>query len=165
MKLEILTNTLNSIAGKLILPALVLGGIVLAATSTGMLIRFESHQDKHGCSYCLSWILAMFAGSVWFGGFIMFRQLEKFTQESDEVLREIDSDIMRETRLLGHVLGRHFKGAAFQKRSFRRRIMRVQLGDFGYIEPGFALSFFQQTLDNIVTYVFMVKVGGEMWLF
>ena len=163
IELEILMNYLNGLAGKVI-PALVLGETTLASTCIVMLLHFDSNRKEHGCSYCVALCLAAFADISWIGCFNFYHQLENLSQESVECLKAVDLKSMQEIRLQRLVLGKHSAGVALPTRHFRRPIIRVKLGNFGYIEPGFALSFFQQTLDTIVTYVFMVKIEGEMWL-
>ena len=90
--------------------------------------------------------------------------MENLAEESAGVLREIEEEIIAKANR-GTCF---FKGQVVRRslpaRLFRRRIMRMRMGEFSNMEAGFAVDFLLQTASNIVTYVFMVNVGTEVWL-
>ena len=94
-------------------------------------------------------------------------QLEQVMEESEAIMKEIEGDILSlptiTIRMQGG--GQRLVKSRFLARSFRRRVLRLKLGDFRAVEPGFALEFFQMTAENILTYVLMVDPAGGMWIF
>ena len=79
-------------------------------------------------------------------------------------MREIDAEIVSKAQKGCCVYGGRVVRRNWLARLFRRRIMRMKMGDFRSIETGFAVDFLLQTANNIVTCVFMVNVGSEIWL-
>ena len=87
-------------------------------------------------------------------------------EESEALLKDIEEDILSlptiSTCFNG---GLRLVKSRFLARSFRRRMLRLKVGDFRTVEPGFALEYFQMTVEYIVTYALMVDPAGGMWLF
>ena len=163
MQLEILLNALHLIVARFI-PAVVLVLSVMACACTVMLLHIDPKEEEQGCAFCAFIILAGTAIGAWGGGFVVFQLLEQLSEESAAVLGEIEKEIMSEAVELKCFHGGQRVRRSFAARLFRRRMLRVRIGEFRKIEAGFALEFFQMTADNIVSYIFMVSPAGHMWL-
>ena len=160
VKLEILMNTVQAILGKL-LPLLLMGASALCAISSALAIHIHNLASSHVCIPCANSVLSCFVGLSSIGAFLLCQYRENIAEESAGVLKEIETDIILKTTMNG---GQGIRPCLLAK-LFRRRIMRVKLGGFTNIETGFALEFLLQTVDNIVTFVFMVNVCNDAWLF
>ena len=163
MQLEILLNALHLIVAKFI-PVVVFVLSVMACACTIMLLHINPMENEQGCAFCAFVILAGTAIGAWGGGFIAFQLLEQLSEESESVLGEIEDAIMAEARTQKCFYGGQPLRGRYAARLFRRRILRVKIGEFNEVEVGFALEFCQMTVDNIVSYIFMVSPAGQMWL-
>ena len=94
----------------------------------------------------------------------MLQSLENTAEEPGGLLREIEAEVTVRASRGSCSHGRQIIRRSFPARLFRRRVFRWKMGQFNNVEPGSALQFLLQTADNVITYVFMVNVGTEMWL-
>ena len=163
MQLELLMNVVQAILGKL-LPVIFLGASALAATSLSILIHIHVLIPNQQHVYIAALDLSGLAFLSSVGAFMAFQFLENMMEESAGVLREIEAEIMVKAKRRTYFYGGQLIGRDYLARLFRRRIIRVKMGEFKNIESGFALEFFRHTADNFITYVFMVNVGTKMWL-
>lgn len=162
-QLEILMNTVTAIMGQMF-PLMYMGASALSATSSALLIHMHSLKSSESCRPCMYVDLAWFAFLSSLGAFMLFQYMENLAEESAGVLREIEEEIIVKASRGTCFYGGRAVRRSLPARLFRRRIMRVRMGEFSTIEAGFAVDFLLQTADNIVTYVFMVNVGTEVWL-
>ena len=155
---------MQAILGKL-MPLIFVGASALAATSLVMISLLNSVESSKRCLACAYLVLfgLLFLSSL--GAFLLFQYMEDITEESAGVLGEIEAEILVRAKRGSCFYGKQMLRRSFSARLFRRRIMRMKLGEFRNIEAGFALDFLLQTADNIVTYVFMVNFDTPMWLF
>ena len=163
MQLEILSHALDIVLENAA-PCGVLALSAVACTSTVMLLHINPMTEGQGCAPCAFLMLLGFSVCAWLGGFMNFRQLEQVSDESASVLSEISDQIIAEAMVSNCLYGRRLAGRSYVTRLFRQRILRVKIGEFRKLEPGFALEFFQTTADNVVTYIFMVNPSGQMEL-
>ena len=164
VQLEILMNTVQAIMGKL-LPLMLMGASALCAISSALAIHLHNLKSGQICVSCAYLVLSFFTCLSSIGAFLLCRYIENIGEESAAVLKEIETGIVLETTVGSWVHGGRGVRRSLPARLFRRRVMRVKLGTFTNIETGFALEFLLQTVDNIVTFVFMVNVSNELWLF
>ena len=166
VQLEILLNTVQAIMGKLLL-LILMGASVLSATSSALIILLHNLKSSQLCVYCTYMIPTAFVCLSTLGASMLCKYIENenIAEESDGVLREIEAEIVLKATTGSCVYGRQVVRRFLPARIFRRRVMRIKLGDFKNIETGFTLDFLLQTADNIITFVFMVNAGAESWLF
>ena len=144
------------------MPLIFLGA--LAATSFSILVHIDElipNQEYFHFAVLdllLTLLLSMFVT------FMIFNLLENTMEEWSGVLREIETRIMAEPKRRPCFCGDQVIRRHLSARIFRIRLIRMKMGEFRSIESGFALEFLQQTIDNCITYVFMVNVGTKMWL-
>ena len=141
-----------------------MGLSALACAGTVMILHINPFSKEQGCASCAFLVLVPTAGFASVGGFVGFRLIEQLSQESAEVLEEISESIIADTMTSECVYGDQVVRRCFPARLFRRSMLRVKMGEFRKIEPGCAVEFLQMTLDNMVTYVYMVNPSGKMWL-
>ena len=163
IQLEILLNALQAIAAKFT-PLIFLALSVMACASAVMLLHINPTSEDHGCAYCAFLFLVVCTWNALMGGFFAFELVEQLSEASAAVLGEINESVMSEAMASGCVYGGQLIRRGFAARLFRRCILRVRMGEFRKIEPGFGLEFFQMTTDNIVAYIYMVNSTGKMWL-
>ena len=105
------------------------------------------------CLSILELVIGVFLFTV--GAFMPFQPLENITEGSAGVLREIETQITKKAKRCScfyngaQKVRRHFSA-----RVFRRRIIRMRMGELRNIESGFAIEFSQQTT---------VCVYGQCW--
>ena len=86
-------------------------------------------------------------------------------EESRAVPRDIEGEIISQRNTSTRWDGERMVRSRFVTRIFKRRLLRLKLGDFTNIESGFALEYFHMTAEKVITYVFMVDTtGGAMRL-
>ena len=163
MQLEILLNALHLIVSKFI-PVVFLVLSAMACACSIMLLHINPMEEEQGCALCAFVVLAGTAIGAWGGGFVVFQLLGQLSEESAGVLGEIEQEIMAEAMAVKCFYGGRSVQRSFAARFFRRRMLRVRIGEFRKVEVGFALEFFQMTAGNIVSYIFMVSPARKMWL-
>ena len=139
---------------------------MLSGTSTILVLHFDPFKDGQACSYCAFTFFLGLVLATWIGVFVVLILFEQVIEESKALLKNIEEDILSLPTISSCFNGGlRLVKSRFLARSFRRRMLRVKLGDFRTIEPGFALQYFQVTAENIVTYAFMVDPTSGMWMF
>lgn len=156
-------NVLRATFGNLV-PLMVNGASVLAAMSSAMLLHIDQFNNRETCGVCAFTMFSAFAVAAWLGVFVILRWFEEMMDQSAGVLKDIEEEIESQaTESIcfhgGQRVRRHRAGRLFQ-----RRPLRLKIGEFRNLEPGFAMEFFQSTEDNIITYGIMVDFSGKMGL-
>ena len=164
VQLEILMNTVQAILGKL-LPLIIMSASTMCAISSALIIHLHNVRSNELCISCAYLILATFACLSSIGAFMLCQYMENIGEESAQVLKDIEAEIIVKAATGSCVYEGRMVRRCLPARLFRRRVIRVKLGDFASIESGFAVEFLFQTVDHIVTFVFMVNVDTATWLF
>ena len=160
-QMEVLMNYLLHLTAN-ILPMVPPALSMLAAASSVMLLHMGWDGGEY--NYYNYPIFAGFLSGSWVGGFGVLHLLEQMVEVSGAALKDIEGQIRSESVSLSMRGRGTIPKRSFPERLFRRRVLRIRMGAFYYIEPGFALDFFQMTVDNIVTYSLVVNTSEKMWL-
>ena len=163
IQLEILFKALEVVVTKFT-PLIFLGFSAQACACTVSLLHINPTSEGQGCVYCTFLLLGTTGVLAWVVGFVGFRLVEQLSEESTGVLEEISRSITAETMTSECIYGDQQVRRSLPARLFRRSVLRARVGEFRKIESGFALEFFQMTLDNIVSYIYMVNPNRKMWL-
>ena len=116
---------------------------MLSGTSTILVLHLDPFDDGQACGYCA---FVFFLGLVfltWIGVFIVLIIMEQLVGKSEALLKDIEKDILSLPTISACFnAGLRLVKSKFLAKSFRRRMLRMKLGDFRTIEPGFALQYF-----------------------
>ena len=178
MQLEILMNAIPRVVGKL-MPLLLEGTLVIAGTSTAMMLHVGQVQDERAKKN-ISLIVLYQSGTMatlvsWFGVFYALHMLEQMAEESVALLKDVEMELMLLSLRLPSKLPRRTRGelsgwqlpvrvTKFKARMFRRRVLRLRIGDFSSVETGSAAEHFRLAAENIITYALMIDFSSPMWI-
>ena len=123
-------NTLQRVLGKLT-PLVVQGASVLSGTSTILVLRFDPFSNEQACGYCAFTFFLGVIFCAWLEAFEILVLIEQVMEESEAVLKDIEKGILSQSTISTCFNGgRRLVKSRFLARSFRRRMLRVKLGDF-----------------------------------
>ena len=162
---------IQRVVGKLT-PLIHEGCSLLAGTSTG--IFFHANQLRGGQASFASLALIYFNAALecffsWFGVFYALRLLEQTAEESEAVLQGVEMDfLLSELCIFTASTERNQRmvprSSKFSVKMFRRRVLRLRIGDFKTVNNGSALEYFHTAAGNMITYAFMVDSSSPSWI-